>query len=194
MWYMPFATEEIYQKFNEGSIVISSWPTKLNIEFNENDESKVNKLISIITSIRNMRVTNNVAPSKPLTIIIESNEEDKVFLLSVKDYLKRFANYEELIFDNNSNKEQSQVIVLDNLNVVIPLKELIDVAKEKLRLTAELTKLQSEVERSNKMLNNPSFVSKAPAQKVEDEKAKLAKFIQQLKEVETLLESLKQYE
>ena len=121
-------------------------------------------------------------------------EEDKVFLLSVKDYLKRFANYEELIFDNNSNKEQSQVIVLDNLNVVIPLKELIDVAKEKLRLTAELTKLQSEVERSNKMLNNPSFVSKAPAQKVEDEKAKLAKFIQQLKEVETLLESLKQYE
>ena len=44
------------------------------------------------------------------------------------------------------------------------------------------------------MLNNPSFVSKAPAQKVEDEKAKLAKYIQQLKEVETLLESLKQYE
>ena len=192
--YMPFATEEIYQKFNDGSIVVSSWPTKLNIEFDEADETKVNKLISIITSIRNMRVTNNVAPSKPLTVIIESNEEDKEFLLSVKDYLKRFANYEELIFDNNSNKEQSQVIVLDNLNVVIPLKELIDVTKEKVRLTAELAKLQSEVERSNKMLNNPSFIAKAPAQKVEDEKAKLAKYIQQLNEVETLLESLKQYE
>ena len=141
-----------------------------------------------------MRVTNNVAPSKPLTVIIESSEEDKEFLLSLKDYLKRFANYEELIFDNNTNKEQSQVIVLDNLNVVIPLKELIDVTKEKERLTKELGRLQSEVERSNRMLNNPSFVAKAPAQKIEDEKAKLVKYIQQLKEVEALLESLKQYE
>ena len=137
-----------------------------------------------------MRTTNNVAPSKPLTMIIDAKEQDVKFLNEHLAYLKRFANYDTLTFDNNPNKEQAQVIVLDDMNIIIPLKELIDHDKELERLTKEHERLAAEVERSTKMLNNPSFVQKAPEAKVAAEKEKLEKYIQQLKEVEELLKSL----
>ncbi len=189
--YMPFVTEEIYQIFNDGSIVISNWPTKYNISSVNNDQ-KIEKMLEIITAIRNMRVNNSVAPSKPLTMIIDAKENDVKFLNDHRDYLKKFANFDTLSFQNNPTKEQSQVIVLDDLNIIIPLKELIDVNKEKERLLKEQTRLLTEVSRSEKMLGNPSFTSKAPKEKVEAETEKLEKYRNQLKEVETLLKSLEE--
>ena len=151
---------------------------------------KVEKMLSIITSIRNLRVNNNVAPSKPLNMIIDTKEEYVCFLTKHQSYLKKFANYENLVFDNNPNKEQAQVIVLEDLNIIVPLKEIIDFDKEKERLNKEFTRLTNEVSRSEKMLNNPSFTAKAPKDKVDAEKAKLEKYIQQLEEVKKLLASL----
>ena len=188
---MPFVTEEIYQIFNEGSIVVSDWPTNYPINDNSNDY-KIEKMLNIITSVRNMRVNNNVAPSKPLTMIIDAKEDDVKFFNEHKEYLKRFANYETLSFDNNPSKDKAQVIVLDDLNVIIPLKELIDIDKEKERLSKEQIRLSNEVKRSENMLNNPSFTSKAPQAKVDAEKEKLEKYQQQLKEVENLLKSIEE--
>ena len=189
--YMPFVTEEIYQIFNEGSIVVSDWPTNYPINDNSNDY-KIEKMLNIITSVRNMRLNNNVAPSKPLTMIIDAKEDDVKFFNEHKAYLKRFANYETLSFDNNPSKDKAQVIVLDDLNVIIPLKELIDIDKEKERLSKEQIRLSNEVKRSENMLNNPSFTSKAPQAKVDAEKEKLEKYQQQLKEVENLLKSIEE--
>ena len=147
-------------------------------------------MLNIITSIRNLRVNNNVAPSKPLNMIIDTKEEYVCFLTKHQSYLKKFANYENLLFDNNPNKEQAQVIVLEDLNIIVPLKEIIDFDKEKERLNKEFTRLTNEVTISEKMLNNPSFTAKAPKDKVDAEKAKLEKYIQQLEEVKKLLASL----
>ena len=188
--YMPFVTEEIYQYFNEGSITVSEWPTVQNINFTSLQNNQINKLFDIITAVRNTRVTNNIAPSKPLTITIEANQEDTFFLIDHQGYLKKFTNYSSLSFSDNPDREHSQVLVLNNLNVIIPLKELVDKEKELERLNKELLRLQSEVERSNKMLNNPSFIDKAPAQKVQAEREKLEKYILQLKEVEQQINSL----
>ena len=70
------------------------------------------------------------------------------------------------------------------------MADLVDKEKELERLNKELVRLQNEVERSNKMLNNPSFIDKAPAQKVQTEREKLEKYILQLKEVEQQIASL----
>ena len=188
--YMPFVTEEIYQYFNEGSITVSEWPKVLDINFTNLQNEQINKLFDIITAVRNTRVTNNIAPSKPLTINIEANQEDTFFLIQHQGYLKKFVNYSSLGFSDNPDREHSQVLVLNNLNVIIPLKELVDKEKELERLNKELVRLQNEVERSNKMLNNPSFIDKAPAQKVQIEREKLEKYILQLKEVEQQIASL----
>ena len=80
--------------------------------------------------------------------------------------------------------------MITNAVVYIPLEELVDMAKEKERLTKEKAKLEKELARSNGMLNNEKFLSKAPQAKVDEEKAKLEKYKQMMSDVEARLAQL----
>ena len=81
--------------------------------------------------------------------------------------------------------------MIENATVYMPFAELVDISQEIERLEKEEKRLQSEIARSNGMLSNEKFVSKAPAAKVEEEKAKLTKYTQMLEQVQTRLASLK---
>ena len=193
--FMPFVTEEIYQNFNEGSIMVSDWPKASDISFDASLIKDVEKLLNIITAVRNIRAEKNVAPSKKISIGLEtSSKEYQAFLSEQQDYLQRFLNYETLTIDEKITHEHATVVVVNDVNVVVPLKELINFEEEKTRLTKELTRLENEVKRSVNMLNNASFIAKAPTQKVEAEKAKLVEYQNQLKEVENLLKDLEMSE
>ena len=188
--FMPFVTEEIYQNFYEDSITISNWPTTFNANLDDEIANKAEKLFEIISSIRNIRSEKNVGMSKKINISLEvSTESLQNYLLQHQNYLMRFTNYENLIVSNNVDKTDAVVTVLEDVNIVIPLKELINIEEEIVKLNAKKTKLEAEVARSNGMLNNPNFVSKAPKEKIENEKAKLNSYLEQLKEVEDLIKS-----
>ena len=188
--FMPFVTEEIYQNFYEDSITISSWPTTFNESLDDEIANKAEKLFEIISSIRNIRSEKNVGMSKKINISLEvSTASLQNYLLQHQNYLMRFTNYENLIVSNNVDKTDAVVTVLEDVNIVIPLKELINIEEEIVKLNAKKTKLEAEVARSNGMLNNPNFVSKAPKEKIENEKAKLNSYLEQLKEVEDLIKS-----
>ena len=188
--FMPFVTEEIYQNFYEDSITISNWPTTFNESLDDEIANKAEKLFEIISSIRNIRSEKNVGMSKKINISLEvSTESLQNYLLQHQNYLMRFTNYENLIVSNNVDKTDAVVTVLEDVNIVIPLKELINIEEEIVKLNAKKTKLEAEVARSNGMLNNPNFVSKAPKEKIENEKAKLNSYLEQLKEVEDLIKS-----
>ena len=66
----------------------------------------------------------------------------------------------------------------------MPLEELVDLEKEKQRKIEEKNKILSEIQRAEKMLANPGFVSKAPASKIQEEKEKLEKYKEMLKKFE----------
>ena len=188
--FMPFVTEEIYQNFFDESITVSNWPEASNKELSEDIANKAEKLFEIISSIRNIRSEKNVGMSKKINISLEvSNDSLKDYLLNHQNYLMRFTNYENLIVDTNVDKTDAVVTVLEDVNIAIPLKELINIEEELVKLNSKKTKLEAEVARSNGMLNNPNFVSKAPKEKIENEKAKLASYLEQLKEVEDLIKS-----
>ena len=72
----------------------------------------------------------------------------------------------------------------------MPFAELVDIEKEIERLKGEEKKLEKELARSNGMLSNEKFVSKAPAAKIEEEKAKLAKYQQMMEQVKERLAQL----
>ena len=188
---MPFVTEEIYQHFYDGSIMVSDWPNAQE-EYAFSGLSFMNDLTDVITCVRNVRNEKNVAMSKKITIGIEtSNSVLQEFLNGHTEYLKRFCNPDELIISNTVDSTDAFVSVLSNVKVIIPLKELINFEEETKRLTALKAKLISEVERCEKMLNNPNFVSKAPQAKIDAEKEKLENYKSQLAEVENLLNNLK---
>ncbi len=189
--FMPFVTEEIYQHFNEGSITISMWPEE-NENFDFNDTLNMSDLLDVITTVRNIRSEKNVPMSKKLTLGIMTSSNSLIsFFNHHIEYINKFCNPDQTIISNDINDADSLVVVLKNAKVIIPMKELVNLEEEKKRLENLHSKLTQEVERCEKMLNNPNFVVKAPKEKIDNEKAKLIDYQKQLDEVVNLLNKLK---
>lgn len=189
--YMPFVTEEIYQMYNDGSICVSNWPL-VNKKFNFKESIKMEMIFDIITTIRNIRASKNVPNSKKINLILEvNNQESKDFLNNNLQYLQKFTNYDQItITTEKTSKELSIIEVLNDVSVIVPLNTLVDLNEEILKVKANKEKLQKEIARGKGMLSNQNFISKAPKEKVEEEKEKLANYEKQLEEVEKLLKDL----
>ena len=202
--FMPFVTAEIYSKlicFGTEDLIVAKWP-KVRDEFVfEKEEEAVEKIKELIVGIRNVRNTKNIHPSKKSELIIitpkyakEILEAEEILLkLGFADKIEVYENKEALL-NNEENKEKldnSMSIILSDIEVYIPLKGLIDIEEERNRLKAEVTRLEGEVARGEKMLSNPGFVNKAPEAKVNEEKEKLAKYKEMLESAKERLEKLK---
>ncbi len=194
--YMPFITEEIFCNLQEEeeSIMISRWP-----EFREEwnfatDEAAVDTIKAAVRGIRNIRTEMNVAPSKKATVYVVSEkaemrkifEESKVFFATLG-----YASEVYVQADKAGIAEDAVSVLIHDAALYMPFAELVDVEKEIERLTKEQGRLQGEVKRAQGMLNNPRFVEKAPAAKLEEEKSKLDKYTQMLKQVEERLAQLR---
>lgn len=189
--FMPFVTEEIYSHFENGSIMISSWPVPQKLTFSPESINNVEQLMLIINAIRNIRAEKNVSLTKAINIGIEtSSSEFTSFLDIYQVYLKKMINFESLSIASSLDRTDAIVIVLSNFNIVIPTKELLNLEDEKARLLKEKDKLTNELIRSHQMLSNANFLAKAPREKINNEKEKLSKYQKQLNEVNEILTKL----
>ena len=190
---MPFVTEKIYDELyqNDESIMISKWPEKSAQLSFKKEEEQIEKLKNIITGIRNLRTNLNVHPSKKSTLIFVTKTAKDMIEQSTGMIQKLGFSNDVKLQENKDNIPQNAMSVLaDDIEVYIPFEELVDLAAEKERLEGEKTKLIAEVERAQKMLSNPGFVSKAPEAKIKEEKEKLSKYEEMLAKVEERLGSL----
>ena len=188
--FMPFITEEIWQKFpHEGeSIMIASFPTEReDLSFPEK-ESALEKVIAVISAVRNRRSEMNVAPSKKVPLFIQTDSE-KDFSDSTA-FLTRLAGASEVRFDHGFDAEKSVAISTDSASVFIPLFEIIDPVAEKARLDGEREKLLNEKKRLEGKLSNEQFVSKAPEKVVNAEREKLKNCICALENLESTYQKL----
>ncbi len=201
--FMPFVTEEIYctlmkSDINEGkekpSIMISDWPVPLKDENGnelwdfEKEEQSVELIKEAVKGIRNLRAEMNVPRTKKAkTFIISEDEKIQGVFTRSKVFFAALASASEVVVRNDkSGIEQDAVsVIFSGGTIFIPFADLIDAEKEIARLKKEEEKLQNELKRSHAMLNNPNFVSKAPAAKLEEEKQKLEKY-------EKMMEQLRQ--
>ncbi len=190
---MPFITEEIYTKLyhEDESIMISKWADEaVSISF-EKEQYQIENLKTIITGIRNLRTNLNVHPSKKSKLIFVTKTAKEMIEASRAMIQKLgFAN-EIIIQENKENIPQNAMSVLANeIEVYLPFEELVDLDAEKKRLQTEKEKLILEVQRAEKMLANPGFVSKAPESKIQEEKEKLVKYKEMLEKVEERIRAL----
>ena len=194
--YMPFITEEIFCTLQneEESIMISSWPVYTEERNFAKEEKEIEIMKEAIRGIRNVRTSMNVPPSKKAQVYVVSEkpemraifEEGKLFFASLA-----YASEVIVQADKNGIADDAVSVVIANANVYIPFAELVDIAQEIERLEKEEKKLAGELARVNGMLNNANFVSKAPAAKIEEEKAKLEKYTQMMEQVKERLAQLK---
>ncbi|MBQ6598854.1 MAG: class I tRNA ligase family protein, partial [Lentisphaeria bacterium] len=194
--YMPFITEEIYCTLNPGEFTVmnSDWPVFREDYVFPKDEEMIGMFQEIVRGVRNIRMEMNV-PAKTKTDLFiagkdpESAEELRILLASTGDMSRMvFAKQVKMIGDAGEVSSDSVSVVTSRAVVCIPLNELVDREKEIARLTEESRKMDKEIARAEGMLNNPKFTAKAPAAKVEEEKAKLAKYIAMKQQIEEQLE------
>ncbi len=190
---MPFVTEEIYTKLynNDETIMISEWP-QFKDEFNfEEEENNIEMLKNIIGEIRNVRNNMNVHPSRKSKLIFVTGKYENLIRQSEQFLLKLGFGEEILVQPNKENIPSNAISIMgQDLELYIPFEDLVDLAAEKERLEGEKAKLESEVARAKKMLSNPGFVAKAPESKINEEKEKLAKYEEMLKNTVERLENM----
>ena len=182
--FMPFISEEIYCTLlpEEETVMTSEWPVWRD-EWNfPEDERRIRSFQELVRGVRNIRTEMNV-PSKVKTDIYivgkneEAAEEFRRLFESLGDSSRMlFAKVIDVVKSKENIDKDSVSVVMGNATAYIPMDELVDREKEIERLTKESEKMDREIARSEGMLNNPKFVSKAPAAKVEEEKAKLAHY------------------
>ncbi len=204
--FMPFVTEEIYQALRENepnvavgsameeSIMISAWPAfKPEWDFAK-EEAEVALIKEAVKSIRAVRTEMNVPPSRKAKVIVVAEKEGvrKIFEEGEKFFASlSYAGEVAVQADKAGIDENAVSAVISQAVIYMPFADLVDVDKEKERLEKEKKRLEGEVARSNGMLGNEKFVSKAPEAKITEEKEKLAKYQDMLKQVEEQIGRLK---
>ncbi len=193
--YMPFITEEIFCNLQdaEESIMISEWPVYSDAWAFAKDEKAVDTIKEAVRAIRNIRAEMNVAPSKKASVYVVSEKEDvRAIFEDSNVFFATLAYASEVMVqsDKSGIAEDAVSTVIEDAVLYMPFAELVDIAKEKERLSKEQKKLEGEIKRCQGMLNNPNFVNKAPASKIDEEKAKLEKYTKMLEQVSKRLEQL----
>ena len=191
--FMPFITEEIYMnlKHNDESIMISEWP-KYDAKKDYTEEQEEIELIKeIIKGVRNIRANMNVAPSKKASLIFVTDNGKAIE--EGRGFIEKLASADKVMVQADKTGIQDNAISLaaPGVQIYIPFDELVDIAQEIERLEKEKLTYENEIKRVDKMLSNEGFIAKAPASKIEEEKAKKAKYEELLKQTAERLESLK---
>lgn len=189
--FIPFITEEIYSYLPtvEGYIIRAEYPHYKEEDNMEVEEEKMNLIMDGIRNIRNVRAEMNVPPSKKAKTILVPSAEKLAAMEDGKDYFKSLASASDVEIKENTEgiPEDAVSVVIEGVEIFIPLDELVDFEKEKERLNKEKKKALSEIKRVEGKLNNPGFVNKAPEKLVEEEKAKKEKYEEMLKSIEERL-------
>ena len=183
--FMPFITEEIWQKLQTGeeTIMLSDFPEEEKEFINIEAEKEFDYLKEIISAIRNIRGEANVSPSKKIEVIFKTADENaRNILQNNAKILDKLANVEKYEF----NVEIPKLVgfrLVDTTEIFVPLAELIDLDKEIEKLEKNIEKTQVELDKVLKKLSNENFVAKAKPEAVEKERRikeelenKIAKF------------------
>ncbi|KAA1039992.1 valine--tRNA ligase [Macrococcus equipercicus] len=193
--FMPFVTESIWQNLpHEGeSIVTASWPVVRDEWSDLSSKQDMEQLMEIIRAVRTARNEVNTPMSKEIPMIIKTNHHAITAKLEEnRFYLERFCNPSELIISEQPETiDKAMTLPVAGVEIILPLEGLIDMDKERARLTKELEKWQQELDRVNNKLANERFVSKAPEKVINEEKEKQLTYTERYNAVKERLAQLK---
>jgi valyl-tRNA synthetase len=199
--YMPFVTEAIWQHLTDGgitiagkhypSIMIAPWPEAGQMD--EAAEEEMSLLIDIIRGIRNVRAEYNVEPGRRIAAIIEAdtrfpvlNEHRDIIIEQARLDPEKLTLVEKL----PAKPTQAVGLVIGGVEVYVPLAGMVDIEAERQRVLKEIAQVEAEMARVEKLLSNPGFLNKAPAEVVEREREKRAQFQENLEKLRRRLELL----
>jgi len=195
--FMPFVTEEIWQKLpaSQGSIMMAQFPEASDFISDPQALKEMDLIMEVITGIRNIRGEMSIAPSKKVNIFIEvPDSKDADVIRGNVVYIQNLAGVDSVSVDAMVPKpEASATAVFGRNQVHVLLKGILDFQDERKRLRKQIKKIEKEMETAGKKLANREFRAKAPPEivdsvrkRVESMNVKLEKLYQSLKFFESI--------
>ena len=183
--FIPYVTEYIYQRLDfqhkADSIMIDKFADLSTFKAFKKDAEKTDELISLITSLRKFKLDNGKKSSDKVEFAVKSND----FVNNHKAVIEKLANVVLKLDDETKGN-----VLVSNVGEFVLIEEKVDRQTQIDTITKDIEKVQFEIDRSNKMLSNPSFVAKAPEALVKTEKEKLAKNQELIAVLKSRLENL----
>lgn len=189
--YMPFITEEIWRYLpGEGKpLILASWPVSDQQWIDAEAEAAMELMRDLVIKIRAVRLEYNVDPGKRIQVIAAGGSAATIDQHA--DIFSRLCNVAQItLLEGSTTPEQSAVIISGDVTLFLPLAEMIDLAAERERLYKELETVRTQIEKSEKMLGNESFISRAKPDIVQRERDKLTDLSRTRSAVEERLAAL----
>jgi valyl-tRNA synthetase len=190
---MPFITEELWSLVPKNimfeqlvSVMFAPYPREDDRYLNPASEEKMEFLIRVIRTIRDMRQTFNVPASAQAEVIIAvSDAKELEWLEAGRDYIQRLSNKINPLTMGAALKAPAKAAhtKVSSATIYIPLANIIDVEKTKEKLNQRKQSIQKEIAKVQENLDRPGFKERAPKDKVEG-------IEQQLRELQAQLESI----
>ncbi|MDH5484789.1 MAG: valine--tRNA ligase [Gammaproteobacteria bacterium] len=195
---MPFITEELWQQVAPlagiagDTIMSQGYPQFDAAKVDADAEEELEWVKTFIIGIRRIRSESDIAPGKPLPLILQNASElDKQRFAQNEAFIYTLAKLDTVNWLNNEDlAPESSTALVGEMKLLIPLAGLIDKDAELARLQKEMGKLESNLEKSNAKLNNPSFADKAPQAVVDKERGRVAEMETALKQLQEQAEKI----
>jgi valyl-tRNA synthetase len=209
--FMPYITEELWQRLPgadarllheayrgaEPTIMLTAYPQSRSDLVDERAEWEMQTIIDLVSRVRNIRSELNLKPSESINMIVGTADKSLQELfgeaLSVAQ-TSRLTRADKISVRDNLDgvpRASARAVLANGAEVAVPLEGLIDFAQERERLGREREKLQKEAGKLEAQLANPQFAERAPAEKVEEVRARLADIAQRTSALQQMMEALK---
>ena len=173
--------------------MLTAYPEGVAELIDEAAESEMQAVIELISRVRNIRSEMNIKPSERIPIVVASPDENlrRVFSSS-RDQISRLVRASEVSLGDRLEvpRASARAVLSGGAEVAVPLEGLIDFEQERRRLQREQEKLQAEAAKLEAQLGNPNFVSRAPAERVNEVRARIADIAQQSSQLQQTVENL----
>jgi valyl-tRNA synthetase len=207
---LPFITEELWQHLTPyialnsnktqsapQSIMLSSFPIYDKTYINSSMMKDLYWIQAVINAIRNIRGELSISPSKKIQVYIQTLDSktkqiDAQRLIEHRPYLLSLAKLDSIEWISNTIKPPFSTAVVDELEILVPLAEFIDLDSEFSRLRKEKKRLEKDNERIAQKLENPHFIDKAPHIVIQKEKEKQLKITHHLNKLNLQIDELTQ--
>jgi valyl-tRNA synthetase len=197
---IPFITEQLWQTVAPlagrtldpagDSIMRQAYPVSQPKKIDEQSEQWMAQLKALTDACRNLRGEMQLSPAQRVPLIMEAaNADDKARLHSYAPYLQALAKLSEVQIVDALPESPAPVSIAGDAKLM--LKVEIDVAAERERLTKEIARLDGEITKATAKLSNESFVARAPANVVAQEKERMANFSSTLEKLREQFVKLK---
>jgi len=203
--FMPYITEELWQRLPgdkrlhaayegaEPTVMLTAYPEAQAALIDETAESAMQAIIELISRVRNIRSEMNIKPGERINIVVASPDENlrRVFE-SGREQIARLVRASEISISDRleAPKASARAVLTGGAELAVPLEGLIDFEQERRRLQREQEKLQAEAAKLEAQLGNPNFVSRAPVERVNEVRDRIAAIAQQSSQLQQTVENL----